>query len=331
VKAIVATQPGGPEVLSLVDRPDPVPGPDELLVRVHAAGLNRADLMQRQGNYPPPPDADDVLGLEVAGVVAEVGEADGAAAGAGFAVGDRVCAVVSSGGYAEFVVVPAAHALPVPDDFDWIGAAAVPEAFTTAWDNVFTRAGLRSGETLLVHGGSSGVGTAAVQLARRAGVRIAVTASSEKKLGVCAELGAECLIDYTRDDFVEEVRRFTDGRGADVILDMVGAAYLERNLEALALEGRLTVIGLQKGRSATLDMGRMLSRRLHLMGATLRARTREEKGVVAQQVRAHVWPGFTDGSLRPVVHAVYDWADVAQAHRDMEAGGHIGKLILRVR
>ena len=331
MKAVVAPEPGGPEVLTFVDRPDPVPGPGEILVRVHATGLNRADLMQRQGLYPPPPDADDVLGLEMAGVVAEVGPAGQVTAGPGFSVGDRVCAVLASGGYAEFVVVPAAHALPVPDDLDWLGAAAVPEAFATAWDNVFTRAELQSGETLLIHGGSSGVGTALVQLARRAGARVCVTASSEAKLAACAELGAACLIDYTQQDFVEEVRRFTDGRGADVILDMVGAAYLERNVAALATEGRLTVIGLQRGRKGTLDMGRVLARRLRIMGSTLRARSREEKGTVAQQLRAHVWPGFSDGSLHPVVHAVYDWTEVQDAHRAMEAGGHIGKLVLRVR
>lgn len=331
MKAIVATEAGGPEVLSFVERPDPVPGPGELLVRVHAAGLNRADLVQREGHYPPPSGADDVLGLEVAGVVAEAGPADGVSAGRGFTVGDRVCAIVASGGYAEFVIVPAAHALPVPDGFDWIAAAAIPEAYTTAWDNVFTRAGLRSGETLLIHGGSSGVGTALIQLARRAGARVCVTASSPAKLAACADLGAECLIDYTTQDFVEEVRSFTDGRGVDVILDMVGGPYLERNVQALAIEGRLSVIGLQGGRSATLDMGRLLTRRLTVTGATLRPRSREEKGTIAQQLRAHVWPGFADGSLRPVVHAVYDWTEVQDAHRAMEAGGHIGKLILRVR
>ena len=325
MKAVIARRPGGPEVLEMVEVADPVPGPDELLVRVHATALNRADLLQRAGNYPPPPGASDILGLEVAGAVAELGESV-----VGFAVGDRVCAVLPAGGYAEFVALPSAHALPIPARLNWTEAAAIPEVFSTAWDNVFTRGGLRSGETILVHGGSSGVGTAAIQLAVRAGARVAVTASTPEKLDRCAELGAERLINYTDDDFVAATQEWTSGRGVDLVLDMVGAAYLERNLEALAIEGRLVVIGLQKGSKATLDMRRMMSRRLTLTGSTLRARDDAEKAVVAGAMRAHVLPGLEDGSLRPVIDRVLGWDQTQEAHRAMEAGGHIGKIVLRV-
>jgi putative PIG3 family NAD(P)H quinone oxidoreductase len=325
VKAIIATRAGGPEVLETVEVDDPVPGPDELLVRVHATALNRADLLQRAGGYPPPPGASDVIGLEMAGAVAEIGESV-----SGFAVGDRVCAVLTAGGHAEFVVVPSSHALPIPASLDWTQAAAVPEVFSTAWDNVFTRGRLHGGETLLVHGGSSGVGTATIQLAVRAGARVAVTASTPQKLKRCAELGAERLINYSDSDFVAETKEWTGGRGVDVILDMVGAAYLERNVEALATEGRLVVIGLQQGSEATLDMRRMMTRRLSLTGSTLRARSNEDKAVVAAAVRAHVLPGLDDGSLRPVIDRVLPWDRVQEAHRAMETGGHIGKIVLTV-
>lgn len=326
MKAVVASRPGGPEVLDIVEVDDPVPGPGELLVRVHATALNRADLLQREGRYPPPPGASDVLGLEMAGAVAELGNGVN-----GWSVGDRVCGVLASGGYAEFVVIPATHALPVPDGLSWEDAAAIPEVFSTAWDNVFTRAGLVEGETLLVHGGSSGVGTATIQLARRAGARTAVTASTPEKLRACRQLGAELGIDYTEDDFVEAVRGWTEGRGVDVVLDMVGGDYLERNVEALALEGRLAIISVQHGTRGTLDLRRLMTRRLSVMGSTLRARSATEKAAVAQTVRAHVLPGFDDGSLRPVIDQVLDWTEVQKAHRAMEAGGHIGKIVLRVR
>lgn len=325
MRAVVTTEPGGPEVLAVVERPDPHPGPEDLLVRVHATALNHADLLQRRGGYAPPPGASDVLGLELAGAVADVGGAVN-----GWSVGDRICAVVSAGGYAEYAVVPAVCALPVPSELSWEEAAAIPEVFSTAWDNVFTRGRLADGETLLVHGGSSGVGTAAIQLGVRAGATVAVTASTAEKLAACQRLGARHLIDYTTQDFVEEMRTATAGRGADVVLDMVGAAYLERNVAALAVEGRLVVIGLQQGARATLDLSALLTRRLSVMGSTLRARSDEEKGKVAQAVRAHVLPGFDDGSLRPVVDRVLDLDDVAEAHRALEAGGHVGKIVLRV-
>ena len=325
MKAIIASQPGDADVLAMVEVDDPVPGPRELLVRVHATALNRADVLQRKGHYPPPPGASDVLGLEVAGAVAEIGDAV-----TGWKVGDRVCAVLPAGGYAEFAVVPDAHALPVPSTLDFEEAAAIPEVFTTAWDNLFTRGGLGADQRLLIHGGSSGVGTAAIQLARRAGARIAVTASSERKLRACQALGAEMLIDYTSEDFVERVREWSEGEGVDVLLDMIGGAYLERNVRALATEGRLIIIGLQQGAEATIDLGRVMTRRLSVSGSTLRARPADDKAVVAQSVRAHVLPGFEDGSLRPVIDQVLDWQDVQKAHRAMEAGGHIGKIVLRV-
>lgn len=326
MQAVIARTPGDADVLERVEVDDPQPGPEDLLVRVQATALNRADIMQRRGHYPPPQGASEVLGLEVAGVVADAGHRV-----TGWEVGDRVCAVVASGGYAEFALVPAHHALPIPASLDFVQAAAIPEVFTTAWDNVFTRGRLADGERLLVHGGSSGVGTAAIQLARRAGAHVAVTASSDEKLRRCAGLGAEFGIDYTREDFVVRTDGWTGGEGIDVILDMVGAAYLERNLRALATEGRLVVIGLQQGARAELDLKLLLTRRLTLHGSTLRARTPQEKAAVAQAVRAHVLPGFDDGSLVPVVHRVLDWSQVADAHRVMEEGAHIGKIVLRVR
>lgn len=326
MKAVIAREPGEPDVLDMVEVDDPVPGPGDLLVRVHATALNRADVLQRRGRYPPPEGASDVLGLEVAGIVADMGDHV-----TGWRIGDRVCAVVAAGGYAEFAVIPDHHGLPVPAALDLTTAAAVPEVFTTAWDNVFTRGRLTAGERLLVHGGSSGVGTAAIQLARRAGAHVAVTASTAEKRAACEQLGAELAVDYTTEDFEERVRGWTAGRGVDVILDMVGGAYLERNLRSLAVEGRLVIIGLQQGARAELDLAAVMSRRLTVAGSTLRARSREEKAGVAQAVRAHVLPGFDDGSLAPVVHRVFEWNDVIEAHRLMERGSHIGKIVLRVR
>ena len=326
MRAVVAPTPGGPEVLEVVDREVPPHGPGDLLVRVHATALNRADLMQREGDYPVPEGATDVMGLELAGVVAEVGDDV-----VGWRVGDAVCAVVTAGGHAEYCVVPATHALAVPRGMAMTDAAAIPEVFTTAWDMVMTRGRLATGETLLVHGGSSGVGTAAVQLAVRAGCRVAATASTQAKRDAAAALGAEVVIDYTTTDFVPVVRDATGGRGVDVVLDVVGAPYLQRNLDALAVEGRLVLVGLQGGTRAELDMGRVLTRRLTVLGATLRARSDQAKAVVAQSVRAHVMPGLEHpAGLRPVVHTVLDLDDVAQAHRVLEAGDHVGKVVLRV-
>lgn len=324
MRAVTAPEPGGPDALRLVELPDPEPGPGEVLVRVAASGVNRADVMQRRGLYPPPPGASDVLGLEVAGEVAALGEGVG-----GVAVGERVMAVLGGGGYAELAVVPACFLLPVPEAMDLVEAAAIPEVFTTVYDAVLRRGRLAAGETLLVHGGSSGIGTAAVQLGRRVGARVLVTASSADKLRAATDLGAEVGIDYTEADFVEVSRGATGGRGVDVILDVVGGPYLSRNLDALALEGRLVVIGLQGGAKSEVSLRQLLSQRLSVMGATLRARSTDDKAALAAQVRADVLPGFADGSLRPVVDRVLPLTDASEAHRVMEAGEHIGKILLR--
>ncbi|MFO8074569.1 MAG: NAD(P)H-quinone oxidoreductase [Actinomycetota bacterium] len=326
MRAVIATEPGGPDTLAVVDRPDPEPGPGEVLVAVDAAGVNRADLLQREGRYPPPAGASDVLGLEVAGRV--VGLGPGVER---WAVGDAVCAVVPGGGYAELAVVAEGTAMPLPPGLDAVAAAAVPETFSTAWDNVVRRGGLGRGETLLVHGGASGVGTAALQLGVRAGAQVLATASSAAKRRACEELGAARAIDYTSEDFVAVVDEVTDGRGVDVVLDVVGGAYLERNLRALALEGRLVVIALQGGARAELDLARLLTRRLAVMGSTLRARGLAQRSELARDLVSRVWPGFADGALRPVIDSVRPLEAVAEAHARMAAGEHLGKLVLTLR
>jgi putative PIG3 family NAD(P)H quinone oxidoreductase len=323
MRALCAPEPGGVEALQIVERPDPVPGPEELLVRVHAAGVNRADILQRRGHYPPPPGATDVLGLEAAGEVVALGEG-----AEGFSVGDRVCSVLTGGGCAELAIVPAATAMPWPDGLDGVAAGAVPEVFATAYDNVFNRGRLRPGETVLLHGGSSGVGTAGIQLAVRSGCRVLVTAGSKAKIDACLELGASAGIEYRSEDIVDRVRDLTEGRGVDVILDIIGGDYLEANLRSLATEGRLVIIGLMGGAKAQIDLGRMLSRRLTVTASTLRARSVEDKAVLSRQLVAEVWPGFADGSLRPVVDRVFPLARAADAHARMEASEHIGKIVL---
>lgn len=325
MRAITAPEPGGPAALRLVDVPDPQPGRGELLVAVAAAGVNRADVLQRQGRYPPPPGAGDVLGLELAGEVVATG-----AGVEGWRAGDRVCAVVAGGGYAELALVPAATALPWPEGSGAVEAAAVPEVFTTAYDNLVQRGRLAAGETVLVHGGGSGVGTAAIQLARRHGCRVLITAGSAEKLAACVDLGADAGIDYHREDFVERARELTRGRGVDVVLDLVGGDYLGRNLRALAVEGRLVVIGLQGGGRGDLELGLLMARRLTITGSTLRARSVEDKAALAARLREQVWPGFADGSLRPVVDRTFPLERAAQAHELMEASGHVGKIVLVV-
>lgn len=325
MRAVIAPQPGGPDALRLVELPDPVAGTGEVLVRVAATAVNRADVMQREGHYPPPPGASDVLGLELSGRIETLG--DGVE---GWAVGEHVMAVVASGGYAELAAVPAGCLLPVPGALEVIEAAAIPEVFTTVYDSVFVRGRLAVGETLLVHGGSSGIGTAAVQLARHAGAQVLVTASSGEKLDAARQLGAADGFDYTAQDWVALARAATGDHGVDVVLDVVGAPYLGRNLEVLAVEGRLVVIGLQGGATAELDLGLMLRRRLSVMASSLRARSVEEKAALAARMRTDVLPGFEEGALRPVVDRVLDLADIAEAHRVVEAGEHIGKVLLRV-
>jgi putative PIG3 family NAD(P)H quinone oxidoreductase len=288
-----------------------------------ASGVNRADLMQRQGHYPPPPGASDILGLEVAGDVAAIGEAV-----RGFKVDDRVCALLAGGGYAEYCVAPVPQCLPIPSRLDFIQAAAVPEAVFTVWTNVFERGRLAKGEILLIHGGSSGIGTTAIQLARSRGSRVLVTVGSAEKAHACHRLGAERAINYRTEDFVAVVGEFTGGRGVDVILDMVGGDYLERNIEALAVEGRLVEIAVQKGSKGEIDLLRVMQRRLTLTGSTLRSRSIEEKKAIGEAVRREVWPMLESGEIAPVIHRVFPLSDAADAHRLMETGSHIGKIVL---
>jgi putative PIG3 family NAD(P)H quinone oxidoreductase len=323
MRAITLPQPGGPEALVLADVPDPEAGPDEVLVDVVAAGVNRADTLQRQGHYDPPPGAPPYLGMEVSGRISAVG-----AGVVGWSVGDQVCALLAGGGYAERVPVPVGQLMPVPAGVGLVEAAALPEVTCTVWANVFMAAGLRPGEVLLAHGGSSGIGTMAIQLARELGARVAVTAGTAEKLEACRALGADILVNYKEQDFVEAVRAETDGRGADVVLDNIGAKYLARNLDVLAHNGRLVVIGLQGGSRAELDLGLMLRKRVAVFAATLRGRPREEKAVIIRSTVEHVWPLIEAGAVRPVIHATYPLRDAAEAHRVMESSVHVGKLLL---
>ena len=323
--AITVPTPGGPEALALAEVPDPTLAPDEVLLDVVAAGVNRADLLQRQGHYPPPPGASAYLGLECSGRVAAVG-----ADVTGWAVGDQACALLSGGGYAARVAVPAAQLLPVPTGVSLVDAAALPEVACTVWSNVFMTAALAPGEWLLVHGGSSGIGTMAIQLAHVLGAHVAVTAGSAEKLEVCRSLGAEVLVNYRAEDFVEAVKAATDGAGVDVILDNMGAKYLARNVDALAAYGRLMVIGLQGGTRAELDLGVLLRKRASVAATSLRARPADEKAAIVAAVREHVWPLVASGAVRPIVHARMPLAQAADAHRLLESSTHIGKVLLTV-
>ncbi|MFJ6842321.1 NAD(P)H-quinone oxidoreductase [Streptomyces griseoluteus] len=321
--AITVTGPGGPEKLDWTEVPDPVPGPGEVLVDVAAAGVNRADIMQRQGAYDPPPGASPYLGLECSGTISALGPGV-----SGWSVGEEVCALLTGGGYAEKVAVPAGQLLPVPHGVGLVRAAALPEVVCTVWSNVFMVAHLRPGEVLLVQGGSGGIGTMAIQLARSIGARVAVTAGSREKLDFCAELGAEILIDYHTQDFVTELRRATDGAGADVILDnMGGGDYLDRNVQALATNGRLVIIGLQGGTTGALDIGALLVKEGAVMATSLRARPPREKAAIVAGVREHVWPLIEAGRVRPVIDRELPMSDAADGHRAMD-GGHIGKVLL---
>ena len=316
--------PGGPDVLVVTERPDPIPGPNELLIDVAAAGVNRPDVLQRRGQYPPPEGASDIPGLEVAGTVAAVGPGS-----VGWSVGDRVCAVVTGGGYATRCVAPVPQCLPVPASIDLVAAAAVPETFFTVWTNVFERGRLIAGETLLVQGGSSGIGTTAIQLAVARGARVLATAGSDQKCRACEALGAERAINYRSADFVDVVREHTAGRGADVILDMVGGSYVPRNVAALAVDGRLVQIGLLEGEPlGQVDFRRVLGRRLTITGSTLRARSVEEKGRIAEALRREVWPLLERGTVRPILDRTFPLADASSAHRLMESSGHVGKIVL---
>jgi NADPH:quinone reductase len=323
--AIAITKPGGPEVLQPVELPTPQPGRGEVLIRVAAAGLNRPDIMQREGKYPPPPGASDLPGLEVSGTVAACG-----ADVRRWREGDRVCALVSGGGYAEYCIAPEVQCLPVPSSLSLVDAGGVPETFFTVWTNVFERGRLRERESFLVHGGSSGIGTTAIQMASAFGARVFATAGSDAKCAACERLGAERAINYKTQDFGAVVIELTNGRGVDVILDMVGAPYFGRNLDVLALEGRLLQIAVLHGAKAEISLVRLLRQRLTVTGSTLRARTIEEKGAIAQALEKAVWPLLDTGKIRPVIYRTVPLREAAEAHRLMESGSHIGKILLTV-
>ena len=318
-------RPGGPEVLVPATRPVPAPGPGDVLIHVAAAGVNRPDVMQREGRYPPRPGASDLPGLEVAGTIVALGPGV-----ARWTTGDAVCALVAGGGYAEYCVAPAPQCLPIPSGVDMIAAAALPETCFTVWTNVFERGRLASGEWLLVHGGSSGIGTTAIQMARALGARVIATAGSPAKCAACERLGAVRAIGYRDEDFVTITRDVTAGHGADVVLDMVGGDYLARNLECLAVDGRLVIIGLLGGAKAAMNLVPVLQRRLTITGSTLRARTVEQKGTIARALEAQIWPLVALGTIRPVVDRRFPLVEAAAAHRRMESSEHIGKLVLAV-
>ena len=326
MQAVEITAFGAPEVLRLGERPVPLAGVGELLIRVAASGVNRPDVLQRKGHYAPPAGASDLPGLEVAGVI-ESGDA-AALAAAGFAVGDRVCALVAGGGYAEYCVAPVAQCLPVPAGLSDVEAASLPETFFTVWSNVFDRARLQAGETLLVQGGSSGIGVTAIQLARARGATVIITAGSDEKCAACLALGAHHAINYQAQDFVAEVQRITEGRGVDVVLDMVAGPYVAREVECLAEDGRIVIIAVQGGVKAEFNAALVLRKRLVITGSTLRPRPVAFKAAIAQALRARVWPLLDAGTVKPVVHRCFAAADAAQAHALMESNQHIGKIVL---
>jgi NADPH:quinone reductase len=317
---------GGPEVLRLTERPVPVAGAGEVLIRVSASGVNRPDVLQRTGNYPVPPGASDLPGLEVAGVI-ESGDA-AAMATAGLKVGDRVCALVAGGGYAQWCVAPVGQCLPVPEGLDDVAAASLPETFFTVWSNVFDRARLQPGETLLIQGGTSGIGVTAIQMAKALGARVIVTAGSDDKCAACLALGADHAINYKTQDFVTAVADITAGQGVNVVLDMVAGSYVARELDCLAEDGRLVIIAVQGGVKAEINAGMVLRRRLTITGSTLRPRPVAFKAAIAQSLRENVWPLLADGRVKPVIYRVFPAAEAAQAHELMESNRHIGKIVL---
>jgi putative PIG3 family NAD(P)H quinone oxidoreductase len=323
LRGIVVAAPGGPEQLHIADVPDPVARGGEIVVRVAGAGVNRADLLQRQGFYPPPPGASDILGLEASGVVASLG-----AGVATFSEGDRVMLLVEGGAYAEYVAVRATQAVHVPDNIDLIDAGGIPEVFITAHDALFTRGHLQDGETVLIHGGAGGIGTAAIQLARQHGCRVLVTAGSAEKLERCVALGADAGINYRTEDFVARTRELTDGRGADVVLDIMGASYLGSNMDAVATDGRIVVIGMQGGTRTEIDLGVMMRRRISLISTALRARPAAQKAAIVAAFAAEVVPTLASGNITAVIDQVLPLEQAAEAHRLMEAGAVVGKIVL---
>ena len=325
MNAIEIAEPGGPEVLRPVSRPLPTPGPGEVLIKVAAAGVNRPDVSQRKGGYPPPPGASDLPGLELAGTVASIGP--GAER---WAIGDKVCALVTGGGYAEYCAAPAGQCLPWPMGFDAVRAAALPETFFTVWGNVVGRAKLQAGETILVHGGSSGIGTTAIQLAKAFGAKVYTTAGTAEKCEACLKLGADRAINYKTEDFAAIIKEETGGKGVNVILDMVAASYLKQNISSLATEGRIAMIALLGGREATIDLGQFLRKRITLTGSALRPRSIAEKGAIAKSLLQNVWPLIEAGKVKPVMDSMLPLADAAKAHARMESSAHIGKIALIV-
>ena len=315
---------GGPEVMSVATGPRPKPGPNDVLVKVSAAGVNRPDVAQRQGSYPPPPGASPVLGLEVAGTVVATGEEV-----EGVEIGARVCGLANGGGYAEYCLLPAGQVLPVPEGMDDVSAAAIPETFFTVWANLFQMAGLKAGQDILIHGGSSGIGTTAIQLAKAFGARVFTTAGTAEKCDACVALGATVAVNYRERDFVEAVKAATEGRGVDIILDMVGAAYFQRNLSALARDGCLSMIAFLSGSKAEdVNLAPIMVKRLKVTGSTMRPRTDAEKKAVRDDLAEKVWPMLAEGRVRPLIDRVFAFEEAAEAHRRMEAGDHFGKIVL---
>lgn len=323
MRAVIADGGGGPEVLKLIERPVPQPGQGEILVRVHAGGINRPDVFQRLGNYPPPPGASDILGLEIAGEVVTCGEG-----ATDFSPGDRVMALVASGGYADYAVVAQDNAIPVPQGLSMVEAGAIPETYFTVWTNMFDRGGLQPGETVLIHGGSSGIGTTAIQLAKAFGATVFVTAGSQEKCEACLKLGADRAINYREEDFVAVIKEATGGKGVPLIIDMVGGDYIGRNYDAAATEGRIVQIAFLKGGKAEVDFRRLMVKRLHHTGSTLRPRSVAQKAEIAHSLREKVVPLLADGRCKPIIDSTFPLADVAKAHARMDSSAHIGKIVL---
>ena len=325
MKVVEIASPGGPEQLRLAVRPVPQPGVGEVLIRVAAAGVNRPDIMQRQGLYPPPPGASDLPGMEVAGTIAALGQGVG-----GLSVGAQVTALLTGGGYAEYAVAPAPLCLPVPNGLSLLEAAALPETYLTVWTNVFERGGCKAGDTVLIHGGTSGIGTTAIQLATVMGAKVFATAGSPEKAQFCEKLGAVRGINYRTEDFVEVVKQATEGRGVDITLDMVAGSYVQRNIEVAAVEGRIVVIAVQGGVKADIKVSTLMIKRLTLTGSTLRPRTVAQKAAIAEAVHRNVWPLLSSRRVKPIIHASFPLAEAAEAHRMMESSSHIGKIMLTV-
>jgi len=324
MRFVGVTGPGGPEVLEIRTMPTPVPGAHEVVIKVAAAGVNRPDILQRQGKYPPPPGASPVLGLEVAGVVAATGK------DATLKVGDAVCALVPGGGYAEYCLVPAVQCLSVPRGLSMLQAGGIPETFFTVWANAFQIGGLKRGDLFLVHGGAGGIGTTAIQLAHASGAQVFTTAGTDEKCATCVALGADYAFNYKTQKFAEEIRRITDGRGVDVILDMVAGSYAQENLDSLAMRGRLVQIAVQQGANVTVNLAKIMQKRLTVTGSTLRPRSVEEKATIAQELKAHAWPLLESGKVKVVIDKIVPFAKVREAHEYFERGTHVGKVILEI-